>query len=129
MNLISDLYHKIEEGHRISPEEALTLFKEGELLALGRLADLLNKRKNGDLVGYVIDRNINYTNVCVLRCKFCAFRRDQGDGDAWEHTYEEIDQKIEDLLQHNGTQILMQGGHHPEWKLDYYVNLVRHIRE
>jgi cyclic dehypoxanthinyl futalosine synthase len=129
MNLISDLYRKIEEGHRISPEEALTLFKEGDLLTLGRLADQINKLKNQNLVGYVIDRNINYTNVCVLRCKFCAFRRDKGDEDAWEHSYEEIDQKVEELLQHNGTQILMQGGHHPEWKLDYYVNLVRHIRE
>src|SRR5262249_16250495 len=102
MNSISDLYRKIENGHRISPEEALTLFKEGDLLALGRLADNINKLKNGTIVGYVIDRNINYTNVCVLRCKFCAFRRDKGDADAWEHSYAEIDDKIEDLLQHQG---------------------------
>jgi cyclic dehypoxanthinyl futalosine synthase len=129
MSSISDLYRKIENGHRVDPEETLNLFKEGDLLTLGRLADNINKLKNGSVVGYVIDRNINYTNVCVLRCKFCAFRRDKGDEDAWEHSYKEIDEKIEDLLTHNGTQILMQGGHHPEWKLDYYTNLVRHIRE
>ena len=76
MSLISNLYHKIESGQRISPEECLALFKEGDLLSLGRLADDLNKSKNGNVIGYVIDRNINYTNVCILRCKFCAFRRE-----------------------------------------------------
>jgi cyclic dehypoxanthinyl futalosine synthase len=129
MNSTSDLYHKIEKGNRMNPEEALLLFRQGDLLTLGRLADQINKKKNGNTIGYVIDRNINYTNVCVLRCKFCAFRRDRGDEDSYELTYEEIDQKIEELLKHGGTQILMQGGHHPEWKLDYYVNLVRHIHE
>lgn len=128
MSLISNLYPKIEGGQRITPEECLTLFKEGDLLTLGRLADSLNKSKNGSVIGYVIDRNINYTNVCVLRCKFCAFRRDKNAEGSWEHSYVEIDEKIEELLQQGGTQILMQGGHHPEWKLDYYVNLVGHIR-
>lgn len=128
MSSISNLYHKIESGIRINPEDALQLFKEGDLLSLGRLADNLNKSKNGNIVGYVIDRNINYTNVCVLRCKFCAFRRDKGAEGSWEHSYPEIDEKIEDLLQNGGTQILMQGGHHPEWKLDYYISLISHIR-
>src|SRR3990167_1953882 len=75
MSSILDLYRKIEEGKRINSQEAWQLFKEGDLLTLGRFADTLNKKKNGTTVGYVIDRNINYTNVCVLRCKFCAFRR------------------------------------------------------
>ncbi|MBL7685032.1 MAG: dehypoxanthine futalosine cyclase [Deltaproteobacteria bacterium] len=128
MSLISNLYAKVESKQRLSPEEGLQLLKEGDLLTLGKLADGLNKEKNGNTIGYVIDRNINYTNICVLRCKFCAFRRDKGDEDAWEHSFEEIDQKIEELLSHNGTQILMQGGHHPEWKLDRYVELLQHIR-
>ncbi len=129
MTSISNLYSKIESGQRINREEALTLFREGDLLTLGKLADPLNKKKNGNTVGYVVDRNINYTNVCVLRCKFCAFRRDLDAEGSWEHSYHEVDEKIDDLLKHGGTQILMQGGHHPEWKLDYYVDLVRHIRE
>ncbi len=129
MSSISNLYRKIEDHQRISNEEALQLLKEGDLLTLGKLADSLNKEKNGTTIGYVIDRNINYTNVCVLRCKFCAFRRDKGDEDAWEHSLEEIDQKIEELLSYGGTQILMQGGHHPEWKLDHYTGLIRHIAE
>ncbi len=129
MNSISDLYRKIEEKNRINPEEALLLFQQGDLLKLGQLANSLNREKNGELVGYVIDRNINYTNVCVLHCKFCAFRRDRGEEDSYELTFQEIDEKINDLLTHGGTQILMQGGHHPEWKLDYYTNLVSHIRK
>jgi len=128
MSSISDLYRKIEAGARIRPAECLQLFQEGDLLSLGALADRANKAKNGNTIGYVIDRNINYTNVCVLRCKFCAFRRDKKDEDAWEHNFDEIDQKIEELLGHGGTQILMQGGHHPEWKLDKYVELISHIR-
>jgi len=65
----------------------------------------------------------------VLRCKFCAFRRDKGHTESWELSYQEIDDKIDELLQVGGTQILMQGGHHPDFKLDYYTGLVRHIKE
>ncbi len=129
MTLPSALLHKLEEKNRLSPEDALVLFKEGDLLTLGHYADRLNLEKNGPTVGYVIDRNLNYTNVCVLRCKFCAFRRDKAAEGSWELSYTEVDEKIEELLANGGTQILMQGGHHPDWRLDYYVNLVRHIKE
>ncbi len=128
MTLPSNLLQKLEEQTRLTSEDALTLFEKGDLLALGHFADLYNQSKNGNTVGYVVDRNLNYTNVCVLRCKFCAFRRNKKDEDAWELSYEEINQKIEDLIAHDGTQILMQGGHHPDFKLDYYTNLVGHIK-
>lgn len=129
MTLSSDLLNKIKSGSRISPEEAVTLFHEGDLMTLGELANELNFQKNQDVIGYVVDRNINYTNVCVLRCKFCAFRADKGAEDSWEHTHDEIDQKIEELLANGGTQILMQGGHHPEFKLDYYTSMISHIKQ
>lgn len=128
MSSISALYQKIEKSERINGAEALQLFREGDLLTLGRLADNLNKAKNQNVIGYVIDRNINYTNVCVLRCKFCAFRRDKGEEGSWEHSLHEIDEKIEDLLSYGGTQILMQGGHHPQWKIEHYTNMLSHIR-
>lgn len=128
MTLPSDLLHKLSHGERLSEADALTLLKHGDLLQLGHWADEYNRKKNGDTVGYVVDRNLNYTNVCVLRCKFCAFRRDKGDEDSWELSHEDIDRKIEELLQHGGTQILMQGGHHPDFKLDYYTSMVRHIK-
>jgi cyclic dehypoxanthinyl futalosine synthase len=129
MTLPSALLHKLEDKQRLTTEDAFSLFKEGDLLTLGFYANRLNQEINGDTVGYVIDRNLNYTNVCVLRCKFCAFRRDKTDADMWELSYEEIDEKIEDLLANHGTQILMQGGHHPDFRLDYYVNMIRHIKE
>ncbi|MBF0491384.1 MAG: dehypoxanthine futalosine cyclase [Deltaproteobacteria bacterium] len=128
MSSISALYKKIESKQRISPQEAVRLFKDGDLLQLGRLADTLNKEKNQNVIGYVIDRNINYSNVCMLRCKFCAFRRDKGEEGSWEHPLHEIDEKIEDLLTYGGTQILMQGGHHPQWKIEDYTRMLSHIR-
>ncbi|HCU25195.1 MAG TPA: dehypoxanthine futalosine cyclase [Deltaproteobacteria bacterium] len=129
MTLPSALLRKLEDETRLEDEDALTLLKDGGLLTLGRYAERLNAKKNGDTVGYVIDRNLNYTNVCVLRCKFCAFRRDQGVEGSWELSDADIDSKIEELLKEGGTQILMQGGHHPDFKLDYYVHMVRHIKE
>ncbi len=129
MTLPSALLHKLEQHERLTPDDALTLFRDGDLLTLGRFARELNEEKNGAVIGYVVDRNLNYTNVCVLRCKFCAFRRDKGHAESWELSFSEIDQKIEELLQIGGTQILMQGGHHPDFKLDYYTSMVRHIKE
>jgi cyclic dehypoxanthinyl futalosine synthase len=129
MTLPSALSHKIENRERLSPQDALTLLKEGDLLTLGHWANARNLDKNGTTVGYVVDRNLNYTNVCVLRCKFCAFRRDKGAEGSWELSEAQVDEKIEELLANGGTQILMQGGHHPDWRLDYYVNLLKHIKE
>jgi len=128
MTLPSALLRKLENQDRLTSQDALTLFEKADLLTLGQFARKINEDKNGDTVGYVIDRNLNYTNVCVLRCKFCAFRRDKDAEGSWELSYLEIDQKIEELLKHGGTQILMQGGHHPDFKLDYYVEMVRHIK-
>ncbi|MCB1215691.1 MAG: dehypoxanthine futalosine cyclase, partial [Deltaproteobacteria bacterium] len=99
-----------------------------DLLSLGQAANLANQEKNGSVIGYVIDRNLNYTNVCVLRCRFCAFRRDKKDEDSYVLSFEEIDHKIEDLIKNHGTQILMQGGHHPDLKLDFYTDLLSHIK-
>jgi cyclic dehypoxanthinyl futalosine synthase len=129
MTLPSVLLHKLDNQERLTPQDALTLFRDGDLLSLGEYADRFNRQKNGDTVGYVIDRNLNYTNVCVLRCKFCAFRRDKGAEGSWELSHDDVDHKIEELLEAGGTQILMQGGHHPDFKLDYYVSLVRHIKQ
>lgn len=128
MTLPSNLLHKIQDGQRINREEALTLFKDADLLTLGSLANTLNIEKNGDNIGYVIDRNLNYTNACVLRCKFCAFRTDMGTEKHYDLTFDEIDDKINELRQHGGTQILMQGGHHPKYKLDFYTDMISHIR-
>ncbi|WP_066153606.1 dehypoxanthine futalosine cyclase [Aliarcobacter cryaerophilus] len=113
---------------RLSKEDALDLIKNASLLDLAKMAsakkDELHKEK---LTTFIVDRNINYTNVCWVDCKFCAFFRHKKDNDSYVLKFDEIDEKIEELLAIGGTQILFQGGVHPNLKIDYYEELVNHI--
>ncbi len=115
---------------RISNKEALDLLQNVPLIELGQLA---SKRKlelhPKKVTTFVVDRNINYTNICWVDCKFCAFYRKEKDADAYVLTYEQIDQKIEELLEIGGTQILFQGGVHPKLKIEFYEDLVEHIHK
>lgn len=118
----------IQSNKRISKEEALKLLQEMPLIELGERASAVKAQLHPEkITSFVVDRNINYTNVCWVDCKFCAFYRHGRDEDAYVLTYDEIDQKIEELLAIGGTQILMQGGVHPKLKIDYYEDLVEHI--
>jgi cyclic dehypoxanthinyl futalosine synthase len=111
-------------------QQALDLLLHGNLLDLGRWADTLCRRLHPDnLVTFVVDRNVNYTNICESRCSFCAFYRDAKAPDAYLLDYETIFQKIEELVVHGGSQLLMQGGLHPELDIDYYEGLFRAIRQ
>ena len=122
--------HKVKAGERLDRSEGVSLMEEGDLLWLGMLADHVRKRKHPRrMVTYVVDRNINYTNVCVSGCRFCAFFRSLHDPDAYLLTREELHGKIKETLELGGTQILMQGGLHPELKLDYFVSMFRGIKE
>ncbi len=115
---------------RLSNQEALELIKNGDLVELGRMA--LEKKRElhpKKVTTFVVDRNINYTNICWVDCKFCAFYRHEKDEDAYILSYEEIDQKIDELLEIGGTQILFQGGVHPKLKIDFYEDLVDHIHQ
>lgn len=114
--------------NRISSAEALDLALHGEFLAIGRLAYECARKKNGDRVAYLIDRNINYTNVCSARCNFCAFYRPHHHPDAYDLSYSEIDAKICEALELGSTRILMQGGLHPEHTVETYESLVDHIK-
>ncbi|MCB9840783.1 MAG: radical SAM protein [Phycisphaeraceae bacterium] len=115
---------------RLTPEQALDLFHNMPLATLGRWADARCRVLHGDLFRtYVIDRNINYTNVCTAKCTFCAFRRDAGDHDAYTLSHEQIHEKIEQLAAIGGTQILMQGGMNPDLPLDYYLDLLASIKQ
>jgi cyclic dehypoxanthinyl futalosine synthase len=115
---------------RITPAQALRLHDEMPLAELGRWADARCRALHGDAIRtYVIDRNINYTNVCTARCTFCAFRRDGDEDDAYTLEREELLGKIEELVAIGGTQILMQGGMNPDLSLDWYVDLLRAIKE
>ncbi|HXC99165.1 MAG TPA: cyclic dehypoxanthinyl futalosine synthase, partial [Verrucomicrobiae bacterium] len=84
--------------------------------------------RGNEIVTYIVDRNINYTNVCNVYCKFCAFYRVEGDDDAYVITFDEMDKKIEETIALGGTQILMQGGHHPKLTMQWYLDLLAHIK-
>ncbi|WP_457621136.1 cyclic dehypoxanthinyl futalosine synthase [Persephonella sp.] len=127
LNTITD---KIIAGKRLSEEEALKLFEESDLLTLGRLADYVRRKKHPEnVVTFVVDRNVNYTNVCVAGCKFCAFQTKKGSPDAYTLDFDQIYRKIEELVQWGGTTLLMQGGLNPDLRIDFYINLFRGIKE
>src|SRR5947207_3404274 len=130
------LTDKVLEGKRISPEEALQLYAIPleELGALASVRRNLAKEKHyggrgREIVTYIADRNINYTNVCNVYCKFCAFYRTERDEDHYVLSFEQIDQKLDELSAAGGVQILMQGGHHPKLPFQWYIDLLQHIRK
>ena len=113
---------------RLSKEEALDLLKNADLKTLGKMATARKKELHPKgITTFVIDRNINYTNICWVDCKFCAFYRHEKDADAYVLSFDEIDTKIDELLEIGGTQILFQGGVHPKLKIEWYEDLVEHI--
>jgi cyclic dehypoxanthinyl futalosine synthase len=130
-----ELLEKVWQGERIAQDEALALYQL-PLEELGALADRrrqfvragAHEGRGADIVTYIIDRNVNYTNVCNVYCKFCAFYRVEKDSDAYVITLEEMDRKIQETLDLGGTQILMQGGHHPKLSMQWYLDLLSHIK-
>ena len=127
--MLKRISDKIANGADIDDEEALWCLTEGDLLAVGRLADSIRRTLHPDRsVSFVVDRNVNYTNVCESKCKFCAFYRDHGAADAYLLETSEIIGKIEELVAQGGTQLLMQGGLHPGLAIDYFEGLFREIK-
>jgi cyclic dehypoxanthinyl futalosine synthase len=131
----TSLLEKVWAGGRIDRGEARRLF-ELPLEELGALADRrrqlaqakTHQGRGNDIVTYIVDRNVNYTNVCNVYCKFCAFYRTEKDTDAYIITLDEMDRKIEETLALGGTQLLLQGGHHPKLSLQWYLDLLSHIK-
>jgi cyclic dehypoxanthinyl futalosine synthase len=117
-------------GTRLTPAEAETLLAEASLHDLGRAAhEMRLKRAPADTVTYVVDRNINYTNICVVRCAFCAFSRHEGSHDAYVNEYDAVvKRKVAEAVAVGATQILMQGGCHPTLSFEWYLELVRRIK-
>jgi cyclic dehypoxanthinyl futalosine synthase len=123
------LQEKVLAGERITAEEGGVLIRDGELLELASLADTVRERLHPEgLVTYIIDRNINYTNVCNAQCAFCAFYRDLPSREGYLLTREQLAEKIEETLALGGNQILLQGGLHPDLGIEYYEELFRWIK-
>ncbi|HYV84443.1 MAG TPA: cyclic dehypoxanthinyl futalosine synthase [Patescibacteria group bacterium] len=116
------------DGRRLTPDEALALLRDAPLLDLAMAADLVRRRLHPEpVVTYIVDRNVNYTNVCVARCSFCAFYREPGDPEGYLHSKETLFAKIEETLAVGGTGVLMQGGHHPDLPIAWYEDLLSSI--
>lgn len=128
--MLTTIKNKIDAGIPLSRKEALWLLTEAELLALGKLADNTRLRMHPQRqVSFVVDRNVNYTNVCTTQCKFCAFYRDETHPDAYVLSYTQIFTKVQELVEHGGTQLLMQGGLHPDLKIDWFEDLFCQLRK
>jgi cyclic dehypoxanthinyl futalosine synthase len=127
---IDGILQRGAEAGRITPEEALLLYTDAPFHALGEAADAVRRRRHpGGIVTYLIDRNINYTNVCVTACKFCAFYRAPKHAGGWSHPTEEILRRCGEAIELGATQVMLQGGHHPDYGVPYYENLFSSVKQ
>ena len=127
--MLERLVSKVLDGERVDRHEALVLYRDAPTHVLGRLADSIRARKHPErLVTYIIDRNVNYTNVCVARCNFCAFYRPVGSSEGYVLGFEEIFRKIDETIALGGNQLLLQGGHNPDLPIAWYEDLFRAVK-
>jgi cyclic dehypoxanthinyl futalosine synthase len=127
---LSSVIRKVERGTRIGAAEAAALYRHAPTHVLGRLADAIRLRKHPErTVTYIIDRNVNYTNVCVAKCNFCAFYRNVGSSEGYVLGFDEIFRKIDETIEVGGVQLLLQGGHNPDLPLTWYEDLFRAIKQ
>ena len=126
---VERISQKVLDGERLSREDAVELYQHASTHQLGRLADGVRARKHADrIVTYIIDRNVNYTNVCVARCNFCAFYREVGAADGYVLAFDEIFRKIDETIEVGGVQLLLQGGHNPDLPLEWFEDLFRAVK-
>ncbi|MBI4486455.1 MAG: dehypoxanthine futalosine cyclase [Acidobacteria bacterium] len=127
---IDQIATRVTEGGRVAPNEALALYRQAPTPLLGRLADTIRARKHPNrIVTYIIDRNVNYTNVCVAKCNFCAFYRPVASPEGYVLGFDEIFRKIDETIAVGGAQLLLQGGHNPDLPLRWYEDLFRAIKD
>ena len=126
---VDAIVRAFEGGERLTPDSARALYLESPTQVLGRLADRVRRTRHPEgQVTYIIDRNVNYTNICVARCKFCAFYRPVGSDEGYTLGFEEIHRKIEETIRLGGNQLLLQGGHNPDIPLQWYEDLFRGVK-
>lgn len=128
--MLKHIFEKVRSGERLSLQDGLELFDSNDLLVIGMMADSVRRKKHPKpVVTYIIDRNINYTNVCVTECTFCAFYAKVGDEKkSYTLSNEALGNKIQETIDLGGTRILLQGGLNPELRMDYYEDLFRFIK-
>ncbi|GAA4200762.1 cyclic dehypoxanthinyl futalosine synthase [Actinocatenispora rupis] len=128
--VVDEILQRAADGGRITPEEALLAYTDAPFHALGEAADVVRRRRYPDnIVTYIIERNINYTNVCLTACKFCAFYRAPKHAGGWVRDLDEILARCAETVELGGTQIMFQGGHHPDFGVEYYETTFAAIKE
>lgn len=126
---LSEIRAKVEAGVRLSDEDALALYRSRDLLAVGGMADLANRRRNGDRVYFIVNRHINPTNICINRCKFCAFSKSKDEPLAYTMTMDEILARADEAQAQKATELHLVGGLHPDLPFDFYLSMLRTLRE
>ena len=127
-DLLLPIHYKVAAGERISDADALTLYASREMNGIGAIANLVRERKNGNTATYILNRYINYSNVCILSCQFCAFSAKKRDPHAFEMAIDEIVGTVRGELDKGITEIHMVGGLHPSLKAEWYLELLRSLR-
>ncbi len=128
--MLKKILQRAKKRQRLTFDEAYTLYKDAPFFELGSIAHNIRQKKHPqNIVTYVVDRNINYTNICVCGCKFCAFFKSPKKEGGYVITMEELDKKIKETIELGGTQILLQGSHHPDLPISFYEDMLRHIKE
>ncbi len=125
---LGDIVAKVSAGQRISDADCLRLFAAHDLAAIGALANLVRERKNGNRAYYILNRHINYSNICILDCDFCAFYRRRRDAGAYEYNLPEMIAKAQEALKLGITELHIVGGLHPSFKWDYYIEMLRELK-
>jgi len=127
--MVEQVIEKVRAGERVDAAEALELYRFAPTAVLGQLADAIRRRKHPEgVVTYIIDRNVNYTNICVAKCNFCAFYREVGSPDGYVLGFDELFRKIDETIAVGGVQLLLQGGHNPDLPLSWYEDLFRAVK-
>jgi aminodeoxyfutalosine synthase len=126
---LRDICEKVEAGQRINEDDCLRLFRSNDIAAIGAMANLVRERKHGNVAYYILNRHINYSNICILDCDFCSFYRRRRDAGAYEYNLPQMIEKAQEALKLGITEIHIVGGLHPSFKWDYYVEMLRELKK
>lgn len=128
-SILDPIEEKVNQSQRISDEDALALFNSPDLLRIGAMADKIRQRKSGQKTYYIINHHINYSNICVATCKFCAFYRRKGEEGAWDYSLPQMEQMTRDAAAADASEIHMVGGLHPDYPLSYYQKILSSLKK
>ncbi len=126
---LRDIYEKVDAGQRIDEADCLRLFRSNDLATIGAMANMVRERKVGNAAYYILNRHINYSNICILDCDFCAFYRRRRDAGAYEYNLPQMIEKAQEALKLGITEIHIVGGLHPSFKWEYYIDMLRELKK